>query len=210
MQGERARILPAIFVQLLVLVSKPKWLPSLVHTCAAVPLTTLTSNEVMETLAITFAATSNMMPFRLTHWRYAELQSAPDGSSPHVGVGSAIGGPVGRRVVGRGVGRRVVGAAEVGLDEGFADVGGAVGSRADDGMPVVGRADDGMPVVGRADDGLPVVGRADDGLGVGPPVDGPWVVGRAEGTGVGLLGEGFDVGRRVDGLLVGAFDDDFR
>ena len=127
-----------------------------------------------------FATTSNMMPFRRMHSRLVEL---PAPATAHVGVESTIGGPVGRRVVGRCVGLRVVGLAEDGLDEGFDDVGTSVGSRVDEGLPVVG-----------PDEGFDDVG----GL-VGSGVDGALIVGPDEGFD--------DVGRRVDGFGVVGLDE---
>ena len=114
------------------------------------------------------------------HSRLVEL---PAPATAHVGVESTIGGPVGRRVVGRCVGLRVVGLAEDGLDVGIR----VVGSRVDEGLPVVG-----------PDEGFDDVG----GL-VGSGVDGALIVGPDEGFD--------DVGRRVDGFgVVGLDVSDFR
>ena len=144
-------------------------MPLFVHTWAAVPLETSTANEEMVMLAA-FATTSNMMPFRRMHSRLVEL---PAPATAHVGVESTIGGPVGRRVVGRCVGLRVVGLAEDGLDVGIRVVGRCVGLR------VVGAAEDGLDegfddvgtsVGSRVDEGLPVVGP-DEGFDDWSPAD---------------------------------------
>ena len=150
-----------------------------------------------------FATTSNMMPFRRMHSRLVEL---PAPATAHVCVESTIGGPVGRRVVGRCVGLRVVGVAEDGLDVGIRVVGRCVGLR------VVGAAEDGLDegfddvgtsVGSRVDEGLPVVGPDEgfDDVGglVGSGVDGALIVGPDEGFD--------DVGRRVDGLGVVGLDE---
>ena len=108
-------------------------------------------------MSAAFATTSNMMPFRRMHSRLVEL---PAPATAHVGVESTIGGPVGRRVVGRCVGRRVVGFAEDGLGVDIPVVGRGVEPR------VVGFADDGL------DEGFDDVGRRVDGFGVVGPDEG--------------------------------------
>ena len=149
-------------------------------------------------MSAAFATTSNMMPFRRMHSRLVEL---PAPATAHVGVESTIGGPVGRRVVGRCVGRRVVGFAEDGLGVGIRVVGRGVGLRvvgfADDGLDE-GFDDVGISVGSRVDDGLPVVGPDEGFDDVGGPVGSG-----VDGFGVVGLDVGFDdVGRRVDGFGV--------
>ena len=152
-------------------------------------------------MSAAFATTSNMMPFRRMHSRLVGL---PAPATAHVGVESTIGGPVGRRVVGRCVGRRVVGFAEDGLGVGIRVVGRGVGVRvvgfADDGLDE-GFDDVGISVGSPVDDGLPVVGPDEgfDDVGgpVGSGVDGALIVGGPVESGVEGVGVvGLDEGRQ--------------